>query len=103
MGNSVALALYRELLRKTRALPRSSLGYYRNSLRSAFVNFNSEKDPQRLQEIMERGRQDADWILKKVRCQLMDSTTSPSPILYPSPKLDPSPNLYPSPDLDPRK
>ena len=67
MGNPAALALYRELLRKTRALPSSSQSYYRNALRSAFVNFDSEQDPQRLQEIMERGRQDADWILKKVR------------------------------------
>ena len=69
MGNPAALSLYRELLRKTRALPRSSLSYYRNSLRSSFVNFNSEADPQRLQEIMERGRQDADWILEKVQFQ----------------------------------
>lgn len=79
MGNPAALALYRELLRKTRALPRSSLSYYRNSLRSAFVNFDSEQDPQRLQEIMERGRQDADWILKKVRRRFLDSTTCLKP------------------------
>jgi len=34
--------------------------------RSAFVNFSAETDPQRLSEIMQRGREDARWIIKKV-------------------------------------
>ena len=33
--NRSALALYRELYRQTRALPRDSIGYYRNYLRCA--------------------------------------------------------------------
>lgn len=66
MGSPAALALYRELYRKTYLLPRSSLSYYRNALRSTFVNFNSEQDPERLKEIMDRGRKDAEWILQKV-------------------------------------
>ena len=36
------------------------------SRRSAFVNFSAETDAQRLSEIMQRGREDARWIMKKV-------------------------------------
>ena len=93
---SAALRLYRELVRRTRQLPRwgprrgaelirqrwfvwggseggaggggarASRSYYRKHLKENFVAHQDETDAARVAEIMLKARQDADWILAKV-------------------------------------
>ncbi|EFN57795.1 hypothetical protein CHLNCDRAFT_143149 [Chlorella variabilis] len=64
-----ARALYRQLFRKTRDLPRQAQHYYRNSIRSGFVAHSDEDDPEVLQRIYEQSLRDADWILDKYKSQ----------------------------------
>ncbi|EIE19516.1 hypothetical protein COCSUDRAFT_83567 [Coccomyxa subellipsoidea C-169] len=65
MGSQQALALYRELLRNIRKLPRNSRQYYRQNVKGGFQNHNDEIDPERLQQLLEGARKDADFILNK--------------------------------------
>ena len=45
---------------------RKSWDYYIRHLRENFVNHDDELDPQRLQEIYQRARTDADYLIAKV-------------------------------------
>jgi hypothetical protein len=41
--------------------------YYRNYTRQYFANWNTETDPAVLQQLHTKARQDASWVLQKVR------------------------------------
>lgn len=41
--------------------------YYRNYTRQYFANWNTESDPEVIQQLHSKARQDAQWILSKVR------------------------------------
>ena len=45
---------------------RKSWDYYIRHLKENFINYDDELDPQRLQEIYRRARQDADYLTAKV-------------------------------------
>lgn len=55
---------------------RNSRQYYRQNLKGGFINHNEEADPERLQQLFQGARKDAEFILTKVcygkdvtRCQ----------------------------------
>eukprot|EP00210_Caulerpa_lentillifera_P005595 g5352.t1 len=58
------LQLYRELLRSIRLLPRDSWTYYRRYLRENFKAHAEEEDTERVQLMIKKARQDAEWVLK---------------------------------------
>ncbi|CAL5221261.1 g3420 [Coccomyxa viridis] len=60
-----ARALYRELLRDVKRLPRNSRDYYRQYLKGAFINHGDENQPERLQQLFQGARSDADYLLTK--------------------------------------
>lgn len=62
-----ALSLYRKLWRKTRVLPRQYQVYYRGQIRSGFVSFRDEDDPEMLQRIEVQCQREAEWILNKYK------------------------------------
>ncbi len=45
---------------------RESHQYYTRYLRQSFVNFSDELDPARIEQLIQRGRQDAEWVLKSM-------------------------------------
>ncbi|KAK9915036.1 hypothetical protein WJX75_003903 [Coccomyxa subellipsoidea] len=60
-----ALALYRELFRQIKKLPRNSRQYYRQNLKGGFQNHNDEIDTERLQQLFQGARKDAEFIINK--------------------------------------
>ncbi|CAK0781569.1 hypothetical protein CVIRNUC_005408 [Coccomyxa viridis] len=60
-----ALALYRELLRDIQRLPRSSRDYYKQYLKGAFINHSDENLPERIEQLFQGARKDADYLLAK--------------------------------------
>ena len=61
-----SLALYRHLLRRIRTeLPPEARDHYAHAARQGFVAFEDEADPGRIDQIVERAKVDADWIVKK--------------------------------------
>ncbi|KAE8622642.1 hypothetical protein XENTR_v10005319 [Xenopus tropicalis] len=61
------LQLYRYLLRCCKLLPTESLQhYYRHSVKQSFRVHADEDDPERIQQIIKRAIEDADWVLNKV-------------------------------------
>ncbi|KAG2427912.1 hypothetical protein HYH02_014514 [Chlamydomonas schloesseri] len=62
---SSPLALYRELLRQAKTLPRDTQTYYRHHIRQHFNSHRDESDAERVQVMVARARQDALWILRK--------------------------------------
>jgi len=57
--------LYRHLLRRIRLLPDNSKPYYKNYVRQGFNSHKDESDPERVQQIINRAIEDAEWIVKK--------------------------------------
>jgi len=66
-GPSPAATLFRELLRQTKQLPAEAQAYYKRYIRQTFINFTDEQDPERVAQLVERARQDAQWVVAKVR------------------------------------
>ncbi|KAK9846011.1 hypothetical protein WJX81_008360 [Elliptochloris bilobata] len=62
--SSPALSLYRELWRKIRLLPRDTQQYYQRFVKESFINHEDE-GPERLDQIVSRAKEDAQWVLKK--------------------------------------
>eukprot|EP00775_Hariotina_reticulata_P006948 gene6948-7165_t len=58
-------ALYRELYRQVKSLPKETQLYYRNYMRQHFINWDNETDPETLQQLFAKARQDAHWVLNK--------------------------------------
>uniref|UniRef100_A0A8C9W6P9 LYR motif-containing protein 9 n=1 Tax=Scleropages formosus TaxID=113540 RepID=A0A8C9W6P9_SCLFO len=59
--------LYRYLLRCCKLLPTAAMEqHYRHAVRQGFNSHSDEDDPERIQQIIKRAIDDADWILEKV-------------------------------------
>ncbi|KFP82613.1 LYR motif-containing protein 9, partial [Acanthisitta chloris] len=61
-----SVQLYRYLLRCCRLLPADSLRqHYRHAIRQSFKVHADEDDPERIQQIIRRAIEDADWVMNK--------------------------------------
>ena len=60
------LTLYKYLLRQTELLPASAANFYRDSIRRGYGQHTEEDDPERIEQIVQRAKQDAKWIVEKV-------------------------------------
>lgn len=59
--------LYKYLLKKCKELPAGGpQKFYIYSVKQSFKQHINETDPERIQQIIQRAYEDADWILKKV-------------------------------------
>lgn len=65
MASQQAIALYRDLLKQIKKLPRNSRQYYRQNLKGGFINHSEESDPERLEQLIQGARKDAEFILTK--------------------------------------
>ncbi|NWT11685.1 LYRM9 protein, partial [Vireo altiloquus] len=58
--------LYRYLLRCCQRLPRGHVQqHYRHAIRQSFKVHADEDDPERIQQIIKRAIEDADWVMNK--------------------------------------
>lgn len=57
--------LYKFLLRECERLPKEAQGFYRHSVKQNFKQHLIEPDKERVQQIMEKAMQDAEWIVNK--------------------------------------
>ena len=57
--------VYRQLYRMIRRLPKESWDYYRRYLRENFDAHADEDDPVRINTMLRKAREDAEWILNK--------------------------------------
>ncbi|XP_050177675.1 LYR motif-containing protein 9 [Myiozetetes cayanensis] len=65
-----AVQLYRYLLRCCRSLPEDSIRqHYRHHIRQSFKVHADEDDPERIQQIIKRAIEDADWVMNKYKKQ----------------------------------
>ncbi|NXD41501.1 LYRM9 protein, partial [Copsychus sechellarum] len=61
-----SLQLYRYLLRCCRRLPAGPVQqHYRHAIRQSFKVHADEDDPERIQQIIKRAIEDADWVMNK--------------------------------------
>nr|XP_004325250.2 LYR motif-containing protein 9 [Tursiops truncatus] len=64
------LQLYRYLLRCCRQLPTKGIQeHYKHAVRQSFRVHSDEDSPERIQQIIKRAIEDADWILNKYKKQ----------------------------------
>uniref|UniRef100_A0A9L0I7H0 LYR motif-containing protein 9 n=1 Tax=Equus asinus TaxID=9793 RepID=A0A9L0I7H0_EQUAS len=76
------LQLYRYLLRCCRQLPTKGIQeHYKHAVRQGFRVHSDEDNPERIQQIIKRAIEDADWIMNKLRTI---SAANPSSQLLPS-------------------
>ncbi|KAM5215715.1 LYR motif-containing protein 9 isoform 1-T1 [Hipposideros larvatus] len=69
------LQLYRYLLRCCRQLPTKGIQeHYKHAIRQSFHVHSDEDNPERIQQIIKRAIEDADWIMNK------GGTTKPKPM-----------------------
>ncbi|XP_039612585.1 LYR motif-containing protein 9 [Polypterus senegalus] len=62
------IQLYRYLMRCCKRLPSTSLQHhYRHSVRQSYNAHSDEDNPQRIQQIIKRAIEDADWIMEKYK------------------------------------
>ncbi|GAB0198257.1 LYR motif-containing protein 9 [Grus japonensis] len=65
-----SLQLYRYLLRCCKQLPEENIRqHYRHAVRQTFKVHADEDDPERIQQIIKRAIEDADWIMNKYKKQ----------------------------------
>nr|XP_031362308.1 LYR motif-containing protein 9 isoform X3 [Lonchura striata domestica] len=65
-----SLQLYRYLLRCCRRLPPGPVQqHYRHAIRQSFKVHADEDDPERIQQIIKRAIEDADWVMNKYKNQ----------------------------------
>ncbi|XP_017793136.1 PREDICTED: LYR motif-containing protein 9-like [Habropoda laboriosa] len=57
--------LYKFLLRECERLPKNAQLFYKHSVKQSFKQHLIEPDKNRVQQIMEKAVQDAEWLLKK--------------------------------------
>lgn len=57
--------LYKFLLRECERLPKDAQQFYKHSVKQSFKQHLIEPDKDRVQQIMEKSLQDAEWILNK--------------------------------------
>jgi len=58
-------ALYKFLVKETNKLPSDAKVFYKKSIRHGYEQHIDEKDPERIQQIIDRSIEDANWIVKK--------------------------------------
>ncbi|KAL4687562.1 hypothetical protein H8959_019690 [Pygathrix nigripes] len=64
------LQLYRYLLRCCRRLPTKGIQqHYKHAVRQSFRVHSDEDNPERIQQIIKRAIEDADWIMNKYKKQ----------------------------------
>ncbi|XP_073526868.1 LYR motif-containing protein 9 [Phyllobates terribilis] len=64
------LQLYRYLLRCCKQLPNENLQhYYKHAIRQSFRVHADEDDSERIQQIVKRAIEDADWVMNKYKKQ----------------------------------
>ncbi|KAF7244315.1 LYR motif-containing protein 9 [Varanus komodoensis] len=64
------LQLYRYLLRCCKELPGKNVqDHYRHAIRQSFRVHADEDDPQRIQQIIQRAIEDANWVMQKYKKQ----------------------------------
>uniref|UniRef100_A0A8C0ZIY4 LYR motif-containing protein 9 n=1 Tax=Cyanistes caeruleus TaxID=156563 RepID=A0A8C0ZIY4_CYACU len=62
-----SVQLYRYLLRCCRRLPPGPIRqHYRHAIRQSFKVHADEDDPERIQQIIKRAIEDADWVMNKL-------------------------------------
>ncbi|XP_055577193.1 LYR motif-containing protein 9 isoform X1 [Falco cherrug] len=65
-----SLQLYRYLLRCCKQLPEENIRqHYRHAVRQSFKVHADEDDPERIQQIIKRAIEDADWVMSKYKKQ----------------------------------
>ncbi|XP_053817657.1 LYR motif-containing protein 9 isoform X1 [Vidua chalybeata] len=65
-----SVQLYRYLLRCCRRLPPGPIQqHYRHAIRQSFKVHADEDDPERIQQIIKRAIEDADWVMNKYKNQ----------------------------------
>lgn len=57
--------LYKFLLRECEKLPTDAQQFYKHSVKQSFKQHIIEPDQERVQQIMEKAVQDAEWVVKK--------------------------------------
>lgn len=62
---STTRALYKYLMRQTEKLPSDAKKFYKTSIRHGYEQHVDETDSERIQQIIERSIQDAEWIVNK--------------------------------------
>ncbi|XP_065344836.1 LYR motif-containing protein 9-like [Cloeon dipterum] len=68
--------LFRYLMRECQRLPKGPREYYRHFIKQSFKQHTEEKDPERVQEIIKRSVEDAEWIMKKYKNYKPPSTST---------------------------
>ncbi|XP_034608652.1 LYR motif-containing protein 9 [Trachemys scripta elegans] len=64
------LQLYRYLLRCCKQLPTENIQqHYRHAIRQSFQVHADEDSPERIQQIIKRAIEDADWVMNKYKRQ----------------------------------
>ncbi|XP_032056581.1 LYR motif-containing protein 9 isoform X1 [Aythya fuligula] len=65
-----SLQLYRYLLRCCKQLPEENIRqHYRHAIRQSFKVHADEDNPERIQQIIKRAIEDADWVMNKYKKQ----------------------------------
>ncbi|KAM9257178.1 LYR motif-containing protein 9 [Cariama cristata] len=65
-----SLQLYRYLLRCCKQLPEENIRqHYRHAVRQSFKVHADEDNPERIQQIIKRAIEDADWVMNKYKNQ----------------------------------
>ncbi|KAM6315863.1 LYR motif-containing protein 9 isoform 1-T4 [Podargus strigoides] len=65
-----SLQLYRYLLRCCKLLPEERIRqHYRHAVRQSFKVHADEDNPERIQQIIKRAIEDADWVMNKYKKQ----------------------------------
>ena len=59
--------LYKYLMQCCNTLPRAPKNHYKHFIRQQFKSHSDETDQTRIDEIISRSVEDADWILKKYK------------------------------------
>lgn len=57
--------LFKFLMRECEKLPKEAQNFYKHSIKQSFKQHVVEPDKERVQQIMEKAMQDAEWIVKK--------------------------------------
>uniref|UniRef100_A0A194AK89 LYR motif-containing protein 9 n=1 Tax=Pinctada fucata TaxID=50426 RepID=A0A194AK89_PINFU len=66
-GYKEPVQLYRHLLKCIKVLPKDAQGYYRHYIRQGFKSHSDETDPERIKQIIERAKEDVQYIVEKYK------------------------------------
>ena len=65
MYRKEVLKLYKDLLRSTNKVPKSLKSYYIANIKGGFIAHKDEEDSERIKMILERSREDMNFIIEK--------------------------------------